>query len=93
VYSAILLMVLMVGARTGVFNTCGAIERRASSAGVKIRVASSGHAICLRSRDHPRVVSEDECSRCACWESPTDPVSDVRREHNHGGPRRPTFMA
>ena len=30
------------------------------------------YAICLRCYDRPQVVSEDECGRCACWESPAE---------------------
>lgn len=49
------------------------------------------YAICLRSRDRPRVVSEDECSRCVCWELPADRVCQVHREREGEGPRS-TFL-
>jgi hypothetical protein len=45
--------------------------------GTEMRLEQWMYAICLRCRDHPRVVSEDECGRCACWESPTGGASHV----------------
>jgi hypothetical protein len=38
------------------------------SIGSELRLEQWTYAICLRCRDHPRVVSEAECGRCACWE-------------------------
>ena len=40
--------------------------------GSELQLEQWTYAICLRERNHVRVVSEDECSRCACWEQPTD---------------------
>ena len=40
--------------------------------GSELQLEQWTYAICLRERNHMRVVSEDECSRCACWEQPTD---------------------
>lgn len=37
-------------------------------AGTNMRLEQWTYAICQRSSDHPRIVSEDECSRCGCWE-------------------------
>jgi hypothetical protein len=36
----------------------------------EMRLEQWTYAICLRCRDEPPVVSEDECSRCACWAPP-----------------------
>ena len=47
------------------------LQCRWISPGTETRMEQWTYAICLRCRDHPRVVSEDECCRCACWESPT----------------------
>lgn len=60
--------------------------------GTEMRLEQWTYAICLRSRDHPRVVSEGECGQCGCWESPTARVCHVRREHDEHGPQRSTFM-
>jgi hypothetical protein len=40
--------------------------------GTEMRLEQWTYVICLRCRDHPRVVSEDECGRCSCWEPPID---------------------
>jgi hypothetical protein len=62
------------------------------SAGTEMRLEQWRYAICLRRRDHPRVVSEDECGRCACWESPTDGASHVDDLRNDEGVRRSVFV-
>jgi DNA-binding NarL/FixJ family response regulator len=46
------------------------------------------YAICLRCHDHPRVVSEDECGHCACWEPSTDRVDGAGRHDDERGARR-----
>ena len=49
-------------------------------AGAEMRLEQWNYAIWLRSRHHGRVVSEQECSRCACWKPPTsdaEPGSDI----------------
>ena len=48
------------------------LQCRWISPGTETRMEQWTYAICLRCRDYPRVVSEDECGRCACWESPTE---------------------
>jgi hypothetical protein len=47
------------------------------AAASEMRLEQWTYAVCLRCRDRPRVVSEDECGRCACWESPTPDARDV----------------
>jgi len=42
------------------------------STGTEMRLEQWTYAICLRCRHQPRVVSEDECSRCVCWAPPPD---------------------
>jgi hypothetical protein len=49
------------------------------SRGTEMRMEQWTYAICLRCRDHARVVSEEECGRCMCWESPTEHASHVGR--------------
>jgi hypothetical protein len=46
------------------------------SPGTEMRLEEWTYAICLRCRDHPRVVSEDECGHCACWEPSVDDGHD-----------------
>jgi hypothetical protein len=50
--------------------------------GSELRLEQWTYAICLRERNQMRVVSEDECGRCACWEPPTDGA-----RHAHDDPR------
>ena len=40
--------------------------------GTEMRLEQWVYAVCLRCPDQPRVVSEDECSRCAGWEPRPD---------------------
>jgi ribosomal protein L37E len=49
------------------------------------------YAVCRRCGDRLRVVSEDECGHCACWESPTDGARDVDYARNHFGARGSAF--
>ena len=42
------------------------------STGSEMRLDRWAYAVCRRCADHPRVVSEEECGRCACWESPAE---------------------
>ena len=46
-------------------------ECRWISAGSEMRLERCTYAVCRRCGDRPRVVSEDECGRCACW-APVD---------------------
>ena len=47
--------------------------------GSELQLEQWTYAICLRERHYVRVVSENECGRCACWEQPTDGASrDLR---------------
>ena len=48
------------------------LQCRWISPGTETRMEQWTYAICLRCRDHPRVVSEEACGRCACWESSTE---------------------
>ena len=43
-------------------------ECRWIKAGTEMRLEQFTYAICLRCVNHSRVVSEDECFSCACWE-------------------------
>ncbi len=45
--------------------------------GTEMRLDRWTYAVCVRRADQPRVVSEDECSRCACWQSSSDERWDV----------------
>ena len=40
--------------------------------GTEMRIEQWTYAICERCRNQQRLVSEDECSCCACWEPGTD---------------------
>ena len=56
--------------------------------GTEMRLEQWRYAICHRRLNHERVVSEDECSRCACWESPTD----EDRDSSSGNGQRPILF-
>ena len=53
--------------------------------GSEMRLEQWTYAVCRRCRDRPRVVSEDECGRCACWEPPTDGVLEVHNARDRSG--------
>jgi hypothetical protein len=50
--------------------------------GTELHLERWKYAICTRCHDHPRVVSEDECGRCACWEAASDRVRRADRHDN-----------
>ena len=43
-------------------------------------------------RNHVRVVSEDECGRCACWEQPTDGARHAAYARDDPSVRRSAFV-
>jgi len=62
--------------------------------GSEMRLEMWTYAICLRCHGHPRVVSDEECGGCACWEpsaDDTDHPSTSRGDH-FVGPFKPRFM-
>jgi hypothetical protein len=63
------------------------------STGTEMQLERWTYAICLRCRDEPRVVSEDECSRCACWAPPPDGSRGVAGAHDNRRVRRSAFRA
>jgi hypothetical protein len=56
--------------------------------GTEMRLEQWTYAICQRCRNGPRVVSEDECGRCASWEPPTDGGC----AHDNHGARQSAFL-
>lgn len=60
--------------------------------GTEIRLEQWTYAICLRCSGGPRVVSEDECARCACWEPPTDGAGYGTCARDDRGERRTPFV-
>ena len=60
--------------------------------GSELQLEQWTYAICLRERNHVRVVSEDECSRCACWEQPTDGVRQAAYARDDPSMRRAAFV-
>ena len=63
------------------------------STGTEMQLEQWTYAICLRCRNQPRVVSEDECSRCVCWAPPPDGVRGVADAHDNGAVRPSVFRA
>lgn len=59
--------------------------------GSEMRLEQWSYAVCRRCGDRLRVVSEDECGHCACWEPPTDGARDVDYARNRFGDRRSPF--
>ena len=62
------------------------------SPGAEMLMEQWAYAICERCRDHLRVVSEDECGRCACWEPQTDGACHSWARAHHGVRRFPFRM-
>jgi hypothetical protein len=46
--------------------------------GSEARVSNWSRALCIRIRERPRIVTEDECARCALWEPRPDGAPDRR---------------
>jgi len=62
-------------------NVCP-FQCRWISAGSEMRLEQWSYAVCRHSGDSPRVVSEEECGRCAGWESP---IQDRSCKTRNGG--------
>ena len=58
--------------------------------GSELRVERWTYAICQRCPERPRVVSEEECGHCACWEPRLD-GDRVADAHEARRARRSTF--
>jgi len=53
--------------------------------GTEMRLELWTYAICRRCGERPRVVSEEECGWCACWESPLQGARPAGpAQHDHG---------
>lgn len=42
-------------------------------AGSEMQVSVWNYALCTRTSDRPRIVSETECARCPWWQEPVNP--------------------
>ena len=79
----------------GGFMACQAINAspfqcRWIADGSELRVERWTYAICQRCPDRPRVMSEEECGHCACWEPRLD-GDRVADAHEARRARRSTF--